>query len=319
MSLLSAHVVTLGIGGFRGSFAVGADATAVAAMLDDFPLLNFITASQTARPIDLVSWKTEVSATVKAAAGRVRYWQLGNELFIQSAQGDNWVGTPADYAATFTAFCEGVRAGDANAVPVTAGLCSGCIEGRGSGTEQLLRLAQQQGAGCDLHLYRGWESAASHISWARGIAGGEVVVTECGVTTAADVVKLFSVLYGAGVARVYYHSLTPVATDTPPFQEMALLENGQPSPRYYAVQTWNRVVGEGISSGTSLSNGISEYRFGNTRVLWAETIKSITLPVTAGYNVWRVAISGLEEKLRPHHNRVSLQVGPEPCYLMERK
>lgn len=319
LTLLDSHVVALGIETMRNTFPAGGNLNMLAQTLDQYPLLDFITVCQTTYPDGLATWRSRMREVVGVMVGRVKRIQLGNELFITSAQGDNWTGTPREFAETFDVFVQEVYRADPSMIVVTPGLCSGCIEARSERAEDLLRLPRRYPEApmeVDGHIYRGWQTAASHVEWAEEASGRAVIVTECAAYTAGGVMQLFATLSGAGATDVLYHALTLVATDTPPFQAQSLLDGGKESPRYWGVKTWTQTVKERCIP-VSLADGLYYYKAGNVYVLWADSSRPVTIPIHTR-RADRIDPIGGVSPLPVRQHEVRFMVGTEPCYVVER-
>jgi len=318
VSILSSHVAVLGVQTMRGTFAVGGDPANLRETMDRFPLMDFVTVRQTGPPTDMLTWRAQVTVAVQIMRGRVKRLGFGNEPFIESAQGDNWTGTPAEFAQTSEGFVDAVHEADPGMIVVTPGLCSGCIEARSERVEQLLMLPRLYPAvpmEVDLHLYRGWQTAASHVAWAQGISGRPVIVTECGADTAGGVMQLLTVLDAAGVTDALYHALTPVETDSPPFQAMSLLDGGKESPRYWAYKTWGQTIVDRCVI-VSVAEGLHYYQAGKVHVLWADMSLPVRIPVSSR-RAERIDPIGGVSQLVVRGREVRLNIGPEPCYVRE--
>ncbi len=241
----------LGIGIVRGSFPWNPTVTGAQAaqeMRDFCDLWAGYGIVATIRveecPTNLGPFTSALKAAIKAAAGAVKWWECGNEVFSPNF----WHDTRASYLRLLRSFVKAVRMADVHAVPVIAGLASEILLHNKDLAADELRTAASMGIAADLHLYGPVRRVAETLTWARGVYGaGPLLVTETGGPdiryetysdegNASQVHLRAAACRAAGVEAMCWLGLHRVM-DTPWAAKMSLLRaDGTRKPSWFAMQ-----------------------------------------------------------------------------------
>jgi hypothetical protein len=257
---------------------------------------------------------------VRRYRGKVRYWQIDNEVTLKSF----WDAPLEDYIVVLQTAYTTIKGEDPESRVLLAGFATDAVL-----PPEQVQLLLEQGRGyfdiLDVHIYKPPETADTttmkttiaffYEQMQRAGYERPLWITETGAPhpcmyrsetepppemQASEVVKRYAAALSAGAERVFWFYLggsippdelvwkciQPVRQPMQNFRHMALVRNGE---RRLAFTTYQVMVSklEGFTalSPLDLAKGVSAYRFqkpsGDVFVLWADRDTVVSLPVGA--------------------------------------
>jgi hypothetical protein len=292
----------------------------------------------------LQAYGSFVGELVRRYLGRIRYWQIENEVTAPQS----WRAPLEEYVSLLKVAYKAIKSEDPLSQVVLTSFGSnlfemviGDSESKAS-RENLVKLQMilQQGAGhydiLDAHLYHSVADLGLRIAFlreeARPFAGDlPIWVTETGGpdprvdrtggrpsdTPADQVPKRYASALAAGVERMFWHQIAVRPGRTTVWSGMALIEGDEPRPTLasYGVMTRMLAHAESLERLTDIPD-VEAYRFssvdGDVYLIWSDIPQTVSLPfATDSLRITRV--TGQDTVV----SASALTTGPSPLYVEE--